>query len=299
MSIIACVPNVSEGRDKETLKKICSAVASSRGVRLLDVTADSDHNRSVLTLVGRASALKNAITVLMETSVKLLDIRKHRGLHPRLGIVDVIPFVPLYDYPMEKIIKLANKTAREIADRFGLPVYMYGHAAKEEHKQSLSRIREGQLEGLQERIKTPLWKPDFGPSSVHETAGVACVGARHPLVALNILLKTKDHARVTAVAYDLTKKYFDSKYIKASIIHPEKYEGYKICLTILDSHRIALHEVLEKVKEECKAAGLQFEGTELVGLTAGDVLFNCLEHYLDLKGFNPMQILDFHIPRPK
>lgn len=299
MSIIACVPNVSEGRDKETLKKICNAVSSARGVKLLDVTADSDHNRSVITMVGRAASLKNAISILMETSVKLLDIRKHHGLHPRLGIVDVIPFVPLYDYPMEKIVELANQTGREIADRFGLPIYLYGYAAKEEYKRSLSRIREGQLEGIRERMKTREWRPDYGPAAVHETAGVSCVGARHPLVALNIRVQTEDVGKVGAIAYDLTKKYFDSRYLKASIIHPEQYDGYKICLTILDSKKIPLYRVIETIKKECDKIGVLFDGTELVGLTAGDVLFNCLEHYLDLRGFNPLQILDFHIPRPK
>lgn len=175
----------------------------------------------------------------------------------------------------------------------------YGHAAREEYKQSLSNIRQGQLEGVNSRITTDKWKPDFGPQSIHETAGVACVGARNPLVALNVLLKTDDQGKVDNIAHDLTNKYFDSKYLKTSIVHPEEYEGYKICLTILDSKNISLYELVEKIRQESKNCGIEYDGMELVGLTAGDVLFNCLEHFLDLRGFNPMQILDFHIPRRK
>lgn len=297
MSMIACVPNVSEGRDESIITAIGEAIAAVRAVKLLDVTSDAEHNRTVYTFVGPQAALRNAVDAMIGVAIQRIDMREHRGLHPRIGVVDVIPFVPLYSMPMEKAIKLANQTAKMIAENYGIPVYMYDFAAKTEDRRSIRRIREGEFEGFSEKIKRPEWKPDYGPDRVHPSAGVTAVGARYPLVAFNALIGTKDSAVVAGIADALVDKHFDPRLVKTSFNETGEFEGFKLAVTILNYKAARVCHVVDRVIDECKKAGVPYLGTELVGLVTGDALYDCLEEYMQLKNFNPLQILDLHIPR--
>jgi glutamate formiminotransferase len=295
MSLFACVPNVSEARRQDVIDHMSDSISAVRGVKLLDVTSDPQHNRTVFTYVGRQTPVKNATLSLLHSAIEHIDITKHEGKYPRMGIVDVIPIVPLQDSPMEKAIVLANSLAREIAEHFHLPVYMYDYAAKTEERRSLDFIRKGEFEGFKEKIKDETWKPDYGPQIVHPTAGVTSVGARYPLIAMNLLFATDDVETVQTLADKLRQKFKHDNKLKLQLIRPRGYAGLKLAATILDYKTITLCDLVQACKECCELEGIPYDGIELVGLVTGDALFDCLTNVLNLKNFDPHQILDFHI----
>ena len=189
--IIECIPNISEGRDTAAVEAIASAIRAVPGARLLDVSSDASHNRSVLTLVGDRAAMRAAVLALFDAAIPRIDLTKHRGEHPRMGAVDVVPFVPIRGASVEDCVALSREVGEEIGRR-GVPVYLYEDSASAEHRRNLADIRKGEFEGFAEKIRDGKWKPDFGPAERHATAGVVAVGARAPLIAYNINLATKD-----------------------------------------------------------------------------------------------------------
>jgi glutamate formiminotransferase len=292
---MACVPNVSEARREDVITMISEQVSAVRGVKLLDVTSDQEHNRTVFTFIGRQTPVKNAAIALLQAAIEHIDIKKHQGSYPRMGIVDVIPFVPLQDTPMEKAIVLANETAQEISEHFNIPVYMYDYAAKKEERRSLQFIRKGEFEGFQKKIERPEWKPDYGPQAVHPTAGVTTVGARYPLVALNMLIDTQDREAVQQLVEELRADFDYNGKLKLQILKPRGYDGVKVAVSVLDYKTIMLCDLIQAAMKHCAELEITYDGTELVGLVTGDALFDCLEQHLQLKNFDPLQILDFHI----
>src|SRR5436309_12141658 len=188
--LLESVPNVSEGRRPEVVARLAAAAASGPGVRLLDLSSDPDHNRSVLTLAGEPEGLHQGLMALYEAALAEIDLTRHQGVHPRIGAVDVAPFVPLGDTPMEVAVAAANRLAPVVARRFGLPVYLYEQAARRPERTALADIRRGGFEGLAERLADPAWAPDFGPPHPHPTAGATVIGARFFLIAFNAVLAT-------------------------------------------------------------------------------------------------------------
>ena len=193
--IIECVPNFSEGRDLEKIDQIVAPFRAKAGVKLLDYSNDEDHNRLVVTLVGEPEALYEAIVEAVGAAVCLIDLNQHTGQHPRMGAVDVIPFIPIKNTSMEEAIELSKKVAAKVAELYNLPVFLYEKSATAPHRENLASVRKGEFEGMAEKIKLPEWQPDFGPAERHPTAGTVAIGARMPLVAYNIcLLYTSDAA---------------------------------------------------------------------------------------------------------
>ena len=186
-TIIECVPNISAGRDTAAVEAIAASVRAVPGARLLDVSSDAAHNRSVLTLVGDGPALRAAVLALFDAAVPRIDLTKHKGEHPRMGAVDVVPLVPIRGASVEDCVALSREVGEEIGRR-GIPVYLYEDSASAEHRRNLADIRKGEFEGFAEKVRDPKWKPDFGPAERHKTAGVVAVGARAPLIAYNINL---------------------------------------------------------------------------------------------------------------
>jgi len=199
-TVIECVPNISEGRDLGRIGEIADAVRGAPGARLLDVSSDASHNRSVLTIVGDAAALRAAVAALFDAAIPRIDLTRHRGEHPRMGAVDVVPFIPIRGAGVEDCVALSREVAAEIASRHQIPVYLYEDSAASESRRNLAEIRKGEFEGFAEKMKDPRWSPDFGPSRPHPTAGVVAVGARPPLIAYNINLGTRDLAVADAIA---------------------------------------------------------------------------------------------------
>jgi glutamate formiminotransferase len=190
MPIIESIPNVSEGRRREVVEAMAGLLRATPGVRLLDYSSDASHNRSVFTIAGEAAPLTTALLALVERAVAEIDLRAHRGEHPRVGAVDVVPFVPIEGVTMEECVALAKDFGARLADRFGVPVFLYEEAASRPERRNLERIRRGQFEGLEAKMRRPEWRPDFGPSVPHPTAGASVVGARLPLIAYNVNLAT-------------------------------------------------------------------------------------------------------------
>ena len=188
--IIECVPNLSEGRDLEKIDQIVAPFRAKAGVKLLDYSNDEDHNRLVVTLVGEPEALYEAIVEAVGAAVCLIDLNQHTGQHPRMGAVDVIPFIPIKNTSMEEAIELSKKVAAKVAELYNLPVFLYEKSATAPHRENLASVRKGEFEGMAEKIKLPEWQPDFGPAERHPTAGTVAIGARMPLVAYNINLST-------------------------------------------------------------------------------------------------------------
>ncbi|MBO7292164.1 MAG: glutamate formimidoyltransferase, partial [Bacteroidaceae bacterium] len=188
--IMECVPNFSEGRDLEKIEKIVSAFRAKEGVKLLDYSNDTDHNRCVVTVVGEPEALKAAVIEAVGTAVELIDLNKHEGQHPRMGAVDVVPFIPIKGCTMDDAVAMSKEVGAKIAELYNLPVFLYEKSASAPYRENLAAVRKGEFEGMAEKIKQPEWHPDFGPAERHATAGTVAVGARMPLVAFNINLNT-------------------------------------------------------------------------------------------------------------
>jgi len=188
--IIECVPNFSEGRDSWKIEEIASSFRGAKGVKLLDIQKDADHNRSVITVVGEPIPLKEAVIRAVGKAIQIIDMSLHKGQHPRMGAVDVIPFIPIRNATMEDAIELSKETAKMVWETYKLPVFLYEASASRPERRDLANIRKGQFEGMAEKVKTPEWKPDFGDGGIHPTAGVVAIGARMPLVAFNVNLDT-------------------------------------------------------------------------------------------------------------
>ncbi len=186
--IMECVPNFSEGRDLEKIDKIVAPFRAKTGVKLLDYSNDEDHNRLVVTVVGEPVALKQAVLEAIGVAVELIDLNKHSGQHPRMGAVDVVPFIPICGCTMEEAIALSKEVGEDVGTRYAVPVFLYEKSASAPYRENLAAIRKGEFEGMAEKIHQPEWKPDFGPAERHPTAGTVAIGARMPLVAYNVNL---------------------------------------------------------------------------------------------------------------
>ena len=201
--LIECVPNFSEGRDLNIIRQITAAIAAVEGVSLLDVDPGASTNRTVVTFVGSPDAAVEAAFRGIQKAAELIDMRKQKGAHPRMGATDVCPFIPVSDVSWEETIACANQLGKRVAEELKIPVYLYERAAKDPARSNLSVIRAGEYEGFFEKIKQPAWKPDFGPATFNEKAGATVVGARDFLVAYNANLNTKSVRRANAVAFDV------------------------------------------------------------------------------------------------
>ena len=291
-TIIECVPNISEGRDPASIEAIAVAVRATPGVRLLDVSSDTAHNRSVLTLVGDALSLRAAVLGLFEAALPRIDLRAHRGEHPRMGAVDVVPFIPIRGASTEDCVALAREVGAAIAERFGVPVYLYEDAASAENRRNLADVRKGQFEGFAEKMKNALWKPDFGPDAPHATAGAVAVGARPFLIAYNINLGTRDLAIADRIAKAIRHVSGGFRYVKAMGVELSDRGLVQVSINMTHFKKTPLHRVFECVRSEAARYGVDIVGSEIVGLTPADALFAAAEHYLKLERFSAEQVLE-------
>jgi glutamate formiminotransferase / 5-formyltetrahydrofolate cyclo-ligase len=292
MPIIECVPNVSEGRRAEVVQSMLQAVAGVGGVRLLDHSSDASHNRSVLTMAGAAEGLKNAIIALCEVAVRSIDLRSHSGEHPRLGAVDVIPFIPIEGVTMTDCVDLARETGAEIAKRFDVPIFLYEEAASTPARTNLEDIRRGEFEGLAARMAAPEWAPDFGPPRPHPSAGATVVGARMPLIAFNINLATDrlDVARKIAAAIRHSSGGF--RFVKAMGIPLEDRGIVQVSMNLTNFEKTPIFRVFEAVRREAARYGVSVLESEIVGLVPAAALVSTAEYFLRLETFRSNQVLE-------
>jgi glutamate formiminotransferase len=292
MPIIESIPNISEGRRPDVVDRLVAAVRGTSGVRLLDASSDPSHNRTVLTFVGDAAGIRAATLSLFTVAVETIDLRTQRGEHPRLGAVDVVPFVPIEDVSMSECVALAREVGAEVAGRFGVPVYLYEEASDNPLRRSLEDIRRGQFEGLSSRMTTPGWVPDFGPASPHPSAGATVVGARFPLIAYNINLAT-DRLEVAArIATAIRHSSGGLRYVKAIAVRLEDRGIVQVSINLTNYERTPMHRVFDMVVREAARHGVAVLESEIIGLVPAAALVSAAEHYLQLARFGPGQILE-------
>ncbi|HVC20661.1 MAG TPA: glutamate formimidoyltransferase [Vicinamibacterales bacterium] len=291
MAIIECIPNVSEGRRLEVVDALADAIRAVPGVRLLDRSSDGAHNRSVFTLVGDAAPLQAAVLALFDAALPRLDLRSHQGEHPRVGAVDVVPFVPIEGATMADCVALARETGAAVAARFGVPVYLYEEAASNPARRNLEDIRRGEFEGLAGRMADPAWTPDFGPAAPHPSAGASVIGARMPLIAYNINLASDrlDVARKIAAAIRFSSGGY--RFVKAMGVRLENGTA-QVSMNLTNYEKTPIARVFETVKREAARYGVAVLESEIVGLVPAAALRQAAEYYLQLDRFAPDQVLE-------
>ncbi len=280
---IECVPNISEGRRTDVIDAVCDAMSAVPGTLLLDRSSDPDHNRTVLTLIGSPEGLKQAVLALYAAVEAHIDMRQHRGRHPRMGAVDVVPFIPLRDATTEECVALARETAEAVATRFGVPIYLYADAATRPERVVLANIRKGEYEGLATRMADPLWQPDYGPAQPHPTLGASAIGARYFLIAYNLLLDTPDVNVAKAVARAVRASSGGLMNVQAmGVFLPERGLA-QVSMNLLRYDQMPLHRVQEMVKAEAARYGARVLSAEVVGLIPQAALLEAAAHYLQIE----------------
>jgi glutamate formiminotransferase / 5-formyltetrahydrofolate cyclo-ligase len=292
MPIIESIPNMSEGRRPDVIARLATAVRDTPGIRLLDHSSDVSHNRSVITMVGDAGSLKSAVLALFEVAVETIDLRTHRGEHPRVGAVDVVPFVPIEGATMADCIALARDVGAAVAARFGVPVFLYEEASDNPLRRNLEDIRRGEFEGLAARMATPEWAPDFGPSAPHPSAGAAVIGARMPLIAYNINLNTDRLEVAKKIAAAIRHSSGGLRYVKAMAVKLEHRNLVQVSINLTNYTKTPIHRVFDMVAREAARHGVGILESEIVGLVPAAALIGTAEHYLQLERFGTAQILE-------
>jgi glutamate formiminotransferase len=295
MAIIECVPNVSEGRRPEVVEAIVRAVAETPGIHLLDWSSDASHNRSVITLAGDAAPLNAAVLTLFERSLAAIDLRQHRGEHPRLGAVDVVPFVPIEGATMDDCVQLARATAHAVVSRFGIPVYLYEEAASTPARRNLEDIRRGEFEGLAAKMAQPDWRPDFGPATPHPSGGASVIGARMPLIAYNINLDTDRLEVAKKIAAAIRFSSGGLRFVKAMGIALDGRRIVQVSMNLTNHEKTPVFRVFEIVKREAARYGVAVLESEIVGLVPSAALLAAAQWYLQLDGFTADQVLEHRL----
>jgi|TARA_Y100000294_G_scaffold157016_2_gene158292 glutamate formiminotransferase len=292
VSSIECIPNVSEGRRRDVVATFAAAIRAVPRVRLLDQSADADHHRSVFTMAGDATALKAAVLELFAAAIPAIDLRRHRGAHPRIGAVDVVPFVPLGDTPLATCAALARDVGRVVADRFGVPVYLYEAAATNADRRRLEDVRRGQFEGLDQRMGQHAGQPDFGPARPHPTAGASAVGARGPLIAWNVDLATPDHDAAREIARQVRESSGGLPCVKALGVWLADRRVAQVSMNLTDYRTTSLATVMARIRAEAARLGVGIAGSELIGLIPEAALEAVDIDELGLPRFPDDQILE-------
>jgi len=292
MALIGCIPNVSEGRRAGVVDALGSAVRAVSGVRLLDVSSDPSHNRSVLTIVGDAATLTTAVLALFEVATATIDLRNHTGVHPRIGAVDVVPFVPIQGVTLDDCARLARETARQVAQQFLVPVYLYEAAANAPSRRNLADVRGGQFEGLAGKMSTPGWAPDFGPSAPHPTAGATAIGARGPLIAYNINLNSTDLSVAKRVAAAVRERDGGLRYVKAMGVPLSDRGIVQVSMNLTNYEETPIVEVFNAVTREATSHGVDVLESEIVGLVPSAALPIGATQTLRLRQFTPDRVLE-------
>lgn len=295
---LECVPNVSEGRRREVVRRLAQAVRGRPGALLLDVSSDWDHDRTVLTLAGEPGPLVEALLALFEVAVAEIDMSRRggegeaAGVHPCMGAVDVAPFVPLGETPMEVAVEAAESLGRLVAERFEIPVYLYEEAARSPERRNLAVVRRGGFEGLPARCADPAWAPDFGPPRPHPTAGATAVGARGFLIAFNVLLDSDDLEAARGIARAVRESEGGLPAVKALGVPLESRGRVQVSLNLTDYRRTSPYAALAAVEREAAARGVRVAECELVGLMPEGAVAGVVREALRLPGFGWGEVLE-------
>ena len=290
--LVECIPNVSEGRRTEVIESIVGVIKEVPGVVLLDYSSDASHNRSVITMVGDPDSVGEAAFRLAKAARDNIDLNHHTGEHPRMGAIDVIPFVPIKEMSVAECVELSKKVGERIYNELSIPVFLYEESATAPHRKNLAAIRKGQFEGMAEKVKQDKWHPDYGNDEIHPTADVVAVGARAPLVAFNINLGTSDITVADKIAKIIRESSGGLKYVKALGVMLEDRNIAQVSINMCNYEKTPLYRVFELVRAEAARYGVNIIGSEIIGLTPMGALIDTAEYYLKIENFSRAQVLE-------
>lgn len=317
--IVECVPNFSEGRNARTIEAIAQSVSSVSDVKLLSVEPDKDYNRTVVTFVGEPSAVVEAAFQATKTAAQQIDMREHKGEHPRMGATDVVPFIPIKGVTMDDCVRFANDYGRRVANELGIPVYLYEAAARSSQRRNLADVRKGEYEGLPEKLKNPEWKPDYGEASFNPVSGATVTGARKFLIAYNVNLNTPDDKIANEIALRIREsgrikkdesgktirnEKGDSiripgtlKAVKAMGVFLERFSIAQVSINLVDFETTSMHDAFEEVKKQARTLGIDVTGSELVGLTPLKAMLLAGAFYADGKKLSETESVSLAIEK--
>jgi glutamate formiminotransferase len=289
--LLECVPNVSEGRDAGVIRQLADAV-SSGGATLLDIHSDVDHHRSVFTIIGDPGAVERSVLALAHAAVKLVDLTKHRGAHPRIGAIDVIPFVPLRRASMREAVASAHRVGLTLAAETDVPVFFYAEAAARRDRRELPVVRKGGFERLAERLCAPGWRPDAGPAAPHPTAGATVVGARRPLIAFNAVLTCDDLGLADAISRRIRASSGGLPAVQAMGVLLTSRGLAQVSMNLLDYRLTPPRMVCERIESEAKGLGAAVREYELVGCAPAEAFEQWPAALAPIAGMKESQLLD-------
>lgn len=291
--IVECVPNISEGRDGEKIEKIIEPLKNTDGIKLLNVEPDADYNRTVITFVGEPDACVEGGFKFFSIAVENIDMSKHKGEHPRMGAVDVFPFIPVKGVSMDECVELSKRLAEMVGSTLKIPVYLYEYSASSPVRKNLSDIRKGEYEGLYEKLKDPQWRPDFGPAEFIPRSGASVIGARQFLIAYNVNIFKGDLKESVKVADYIAKQIRESGYklpdgtrvpgrlkaVKGMGVELKAYNVAQVSMNLIDYNITPMHTAFELIKEYAKEQNAEVRGSEIVGLIPMDAIMRSALFY--------------------
>jgi glutamate formiminotransferase / 5-formyltetrahydrofolate cyclo-ligase len=294
MKTLQCVPNFSEGRDPNFLREL-QTVLARHPVKVLDLSMNKDHNRADATFLGAPGAVETAAMAVASRALELIDMRTHKGSHPRMGAVDVVPFVPMRGVTMAEAVEIARRFGRAFAETHGIPVFFYEQACTSEARRSLADIRKGEYEGMPRKLQDPAWIVDAGPQQLNARSGVTAIGARMPLIAFNVNLHTDDVEVAKKIANAVRHVGGGLRFVRAIGLRLEDKGIVQVSMNLLNYHKTPIHRALELIKVEAARYGVLVKGCELVGMIPIEALEEVASYYLQIPGFNSRQIIEYHL----
>lgn len=294
--LLEIIPNFSEGKNQEVIQGLVAIAQSVPGVTLLDYSSDTNHNRSVFTLVGDEDHIQEVAFNLVKYASEHIDMTQHQGEHPRMGATDVLPFVPVKDVTVAEAVEISKKVAKRISDELQIPIFLYEDSAANPARKNLSKIRKGQFEGMAEKLQQEEWGPDFGERKIHPTAGVTAVGVRMPLVAFNVNLNTDNIEIANKIAKIVRGSSGGYQYCKAIGVMLEDRQLAQVSMNMVNYKKTPLYRVFETIRFEAARYGVGIVGSEVIGLTPAQALIDCAEYFLQVEAFDyQKQVLENHL----
>lgn len=291
MKRVMCIPNYSEGRDLEKVEKIADCFRAKEGLKLVDYQPDKDHNRTVVEVIGEPKAVMDAVIASVKVAQEVIDMTKHSGGHPRMGAVDVVPFIPITECTTEECVEYAKEVGKAIGE-LGIPVYLYEDAATKPDRKNLAKVRKGQYEGFFEKIKEDGWEPDFGPREMNAKSGCTAVGARFHLVAFNVNLNTDKVEIAEAIAKKIRHIGGGLRFVKAIGLPLEERHQTQVSMNLVNFEKTRIYQALEMVKSEARRYGVSVYGTEIIGMVPLQALVDSAAYYMQVENFRADQIIE-------
>lgn len=291
MKRVMCIPNYSEGRDLEKVEKIADCFRAKEGLKLVDYQPDKDHNRTVVEVIGEPKAVMDAVIASVKVAQEVIDMTKHSGGHPRMGAVDVVPFIPITECTTEECVEYAKEVGKAIGE-LGIPVYLYEDAATKPERKNLAKVRKGQYEGFFEKIKEDGWEPDFGPREMNAKSGCTAVGARFHLVAFNVNLNTDKVEIAEAIAKKIRHIGGGLRFVKAIGLPLEERHQTQVSMNLVNFEKTRIYQALEMVKSEACRYGVSVYGTEIIGMVPLQALVDSAAYYMQVENFRADQIIE-------